>query len=83
MFLLFLGRILIENIILRVTNKALPEHVANISFGEFLRWLGLLTMMATSIGFTSNDYWESEESYKEKEQKYSCSFNLWMSRRRF
>ena len=83
MFLLFLGRILIEHIILRATNKALPKHVAKISFGEFLRWLCLLAMNSTSVGFTWDDYWESEESRIEKEQKCPYNFNPWMSRRRF
>jgi hypothetical protein len=83
LFLMFLGDALIKNIVLKATNNNLPEGTAKISYGEFLRWIGLWILMSTSVGFVRADYWSSDTTRRSALRKVPYNFNDYMSRRRF
>ena len=55
---LFEGYFFIKDVIVPQTNKNLAEQSNNqLTYGEFLHWLGLWFLMATMIGPQRNEFW--------------------------
>jgi hypothetical protein len=81
MFLLFLLKYFIENVILAETNKSLGEDGMPITYGEFLRWIGILLFMSTLSGFKRRDYWSLTPINLYSGAPYRL--NDWMSLRRY
>jgi hypothetical protein len=61
MFLLFFPRRFMEDVIIVQTNNNLKGG-APVTFGEFLRFLGLWLYMSTLKGFR-RDFWSGKEVY--------------------
>ena len=57
MFLIFLPRRYIEEVLLVATNSAIEGQP--VSFGEFLRWLGIWYLLATNHCASRQEYWSS------------------------
>ena len=79
MFLLFFPRALIEDIVLAETNKAHPN--LKLSWGELLRFLGIILFMATVGNYQRREFWSSQPISVDHGAPYR--FHHWMSGRRF
>ena len=61
-FLRFLPRQYVQDVLIPETNKSLEDTDVPLTFGEFLRWLGLWLLMSTSIsGIPREDFWATSE----------------------
>ena len=77
MFLLFFPRVLID-LVITESNKAHSE--LHLTFGEFLRFLGLKLFMATCANYNRREFWSSNPI---NEFGAPYRFNDYMSWRRF
>ena len=79
MFLLCLPITFIEEVVVEQTNKKIQGE--GLTFGEFLRWVGLWLFMATTSGFSRREYFSTVEININSGAPYRL--NCWMSKRRF
>jgi hypothetical protein len=79
MLLLFLPRKFLEDVILIETNKKIQGSA--VTFGEFLRFLGLFLYMSTLSGYRRSDYWSSKPISMLEGAPYP--FNNFMTFKRF
>jgi hypothetical protein len=79
MLLLFLPRKFMEEVMLVETNSKI--HGSPVTFGEFLRFLGLWLYMSTLSGFRRSDYWSSKPISMLEGAPYR--FNDFMTCKRF
>ena len=80
-FLRFLPRQYIANVLIPETNKSLEDTDMPLTFGEFLRWLGLWFLMSTISGVPREEFWSSSDV----SMFYGAPFRLHslMTKRRF
>ena len=78
-FLLFMPRLYLEDIVLNATNKHLEENP--LSFGELLSFIGIILFMSTVNGNKKKDFWSNNPISMKQGAPYR--FHQWMSRRRF
>ena len=79
MFLLFFPRKFMETVLIIETNKKILG--APLTFGEFLRFLGLWLYMSTLKGYRRSEYWSSKEINLYEGAPYR--FNEFMALKRF
>ena len=79
MFLLMIPKKYFEEVILVETNKVINGE--KLTFGEFLRWIGIWFFLSTLSGFSRSDFWSSKEIRNDCGAPYRV--NCWMSGRRF
>ena len=79
MFLICLPVSYIKETVLEETNKNLEGEP--LTWGEFLRWLGLWFFMATLSGFSRREYFSTVEINNNSGAPYRL--NCWMSKKRF
>ena len=75
-FLLLLPVGWLQNVLLKKTNENLE---INMTYGELLRFLGLILKMSTTSGFNRRDFWTTRIG----EDDCPYKFNEYMSRNRF
>ena len=56
---------------------------AELSWGEFVRFLGILSLMATVSGFKKDDFWCIDHTFDQRENHCPYQFNTYMSKRQF
>ena len=56
-FLRFLPRQYVQDVLIPETNKSLEDTDMPLTFGEFLRWLGLWLLMSTISGIPREVFW--------------------------
>ena len=80
-FLRFLPRQYVQDVLIPETNKSLEDTDMPLTFGEFLRWLGLWLLMSTVSGIPREDFWATSDI----SMFYGAPFrfNKIMSKRRF
>ena len=71
----------IKTTILPQTNQNLPHGEKPILYGEFLRWIGLWTLMGTIIGPQRQDFWAT--SPIDKFHGAPLCLGIWMTQTRF
>ena len=79
MFLLCLPVTFLKEVVVEKTNEKIQGE--QLTFGEFLRWIGLWLFMATTSGFSRRDYFSTVEINNNSGAPYRL--NCWMSKRRF
>jgi hypothetical protein len=79
MFLLFFPRKFMEDVVIVETNKRIAGK--QVTFGEFLQFLGLWLYMSTLSGFRRSDYWSSKPISMRMGAPYR--FNEFMALKRF
>jgi hypothetical protein len=79
MFLLFFPRKFMEDVVIVETNKRIAGK--QLTFGEFLQFLGLWLYMSTLSGFRRSDYWSSKPVSMRMGAPYR--FNEFMALKRF
>lgn len=79
MFLMFFPKTFLKSVILVETNKVIDGP--QVSFGEFLRFLGIWLFLSTQKGHARREYWSSKSMDPFNGPAYR--FNEWMSRNRF
>ena len=57
-FLLFFPMDFVKDVILPATNNQLQEGRPRIAYWEYLRWLGIWLLLATSDGYSRNDFFQ-------------------------
>ncbi len=57
-FLLLLPRELLQEIVLKETNKVVPN--LNLKWGELLHFIGLILFMATCGNYNHKEFWSSQ-----------------------
>ena len=67
----------VKDVLLVETNKELDE---NVTYGEFLLWLGIQLKLSTTVGYDRHQFWARE---KQKGRDTPFKFNGYMSRDRF
>ena len=80
--MLFFGKVLL-NIILISTNHNLPQGVVKITMGELVWFIGMQLAIATTSGFSRDDFWISDAERKKLWRTPPYNFNLLMSKPRF
>ena len=78
-FSCFFPRLLIKDIVLTKTNKAHPD--LSLTWGELLRFLGLVLFMATVGNYNRRKFWNSQPINVDHGAPYR--FRHWMSGKRF
>lgn len=78
-FLIFFPRVLLNEIVLKETNKAHPDLL--LTWGELLRFLGLILFMATVGNYNRREFWSSQPISVDHGAPYR--FHHWMSGKRF
>ena len=69
----------VKDVIVKLTSNKLGDHP--LSYGEFLRWIGLWMLMATTSGSQRKSYWSMKPIDVFEGAPYR--YNHWMSRDRF
>ncbi len=80
MFLFFFPKLLVD-IILEATNIKIGNTCRTLSYGEFLRWLGIHLLMSTCKGYSRKDYWSLKPISPFEGAPYRM--NEYMSHKRF
>lgn len=82
-FILFLGKAMLQNLIIEATNARLVEDgCRKLTYGEFLRWIGIWLFISTTSGCARREYWSTSAPTLEGSGT-PYRFNHWMSRTRF
>ena len=82
MYLIMLPRKFFEDVVIPQTNvHLLSLSQKPVTFGEFLRWIGIWFYMATCKGYSRDDFWSSKPI--NEFVGAPIRFNAWMSKRRF
>lgn len=62
MFFLLFPRSFLESVILKRKNECLKENNKEpISLGDFIRWVGLLLLLSTVVGYQRLEFWSLKE----------------------
>jgi hypothetical protein len=82
MFLLFLPTTFFKDCILKQMNDSIAKNGgSHVSWGEFLRWIGILLYMSTITGFKRRDFWSLKPVNVYDGIPYR--FSEWMSLNRY
>jgi hypothetical protein len=83
-FLHFLPLTFFYDVIMSNTNDAIVAlGEAELTWGEFVRFLGILSLMSTVSGFKRDDFWCVDRTFDQRENHCPYRFNPYMSKRRF
>ena len=81
MFLLFFPSSYLKEVLLKKTNESVGLNGIPITYGELLRWIGILLFMSTISGCKRRDFWSSKPITLHDGAPYR--FHEWMSSRRY
>ena len=71
----------IKSVILPQTNNNLPGGEKNVTYGEFIQWIGLWLLMSTLIGPRQCDFWATQTI--DPFSGAPICLGVWMSWKRF
>ena len=71
------------NLVLDSTNQNLPQGMVKVTKGELCRFLGMQFAIATTSGFTRDDFWLSDVARKDMWRTTPYNFNMLISKTRY